>query len=1818
MSSKGVMAKNDIILASTEKVPDPRPIYVRLLNAGGKTTKIYAFVGNETTQINVPDLTTDTMETSLVSCAEYIHWDDSIVQIRNKIIRHINASEDRDLLPHDTYLFTCVRENIDTLAIYQSITRQRDSIDIPISRDQMYQLLLNMCMEVSEDSLRLSYTYEEMLSYTTTVDGKIVYPFSNNEFILSVPLGRELIDRNHKKPVRDFTFAANPYKRVQRTESGAYIWRDRGVNTLLMSYKTLVNDTLYLCLSDTPLSPPSTMQSYYPDAPPSAALRGYSPLENSIDFLYELSFSGALGVPTTATIQELSVTIKSPYNIILPLDTVFGYLHATTQIPFVQYNPGRTHESIIRLRSIYKTFQGESIPTIEPILLEKIIEDLSKKYDTITMYLPPVNDSEIPVAMYVILGKNADIQFKISATDKRKWIPSASVEDFITKICNPVLDVLNDSVQQLGFSFSEVQKPLPTSVIVSDIKYTVSYEPVVHSNTIDTGKFANVFNNLFVRKQYEVTNIIRSDDIYYYSRGGGDNTRQALLEYHLYQCNELGISTADLQKKYRVDMDKVNPRKMLIRPVTLSVKREQRGEFSWTVTNISSLMMLDTIQLYLTGLHKCLRGEIGETNEIYKKYFPVLNATQLYWTIDARDEPVNIMVDEDIEAEDIDDDDDEDIDVVVEDDVYEEEEENPFPLMGDEDEDEEDEYGMEYYKGGDYKGGDYKGGNRAKIMAENEAKNREAYHALESNFPSKKGVQMKNANGYFNIRRKRLDYDLFYNSDDSGRFITKCQASMERQPLPLTDEEYEQNKESFKDEMHLQYGTKNMHYVCPPHYCLPKNMPMTDEDVDAGKCMGLKNPDTGEIMPDKTFSDNFLPRDAFVHSFKQRAEKKGLYPAIIWDDDVDPGHKDPKNSGVCCFTMNRAKNKGAKSKNAEIQPAKTVKRVAEPAVAAQSKYGPNKDLSKMNTGDFAQLVPNVQLFMQMNVLDVIEDDNIFNVAVKPQLFRFRVENGSFLGCIADIVSYMKISAQKQKNVPPTPPLSQFVKELTDKITLDDFIKYQNGSLVAQFRPKQLYEVDVNEYRDTEFYKSFQKKDGSIDDTHVDFLEETVISFIDFKKYLNDNPQMEHTFLWDIAVKNPLYPENKSINIIILDVNHDSITNKVDIICPTSSHHDAFRPELLTLILLKMGENQYEPIYQMEKVAKSEPKFVKLFDQHTSNRHIRRLLWIVSKISKNMCRPVESSTFRRNIPALDIYTKLRKTTNFNTIIGQIQNYQQQIIGLLIRTLVVGDGEEGQINTLPIFVPCYPSPIIHTTTVPVIRMDADITENRPMWSDYKTTFDTLSQIAKDTGIPCKPKIINVQRDNVGDFVVGILTETNQFVKVSPPLPETDLGEVPDDVMVKYEELDSENPRLADYMATDIALSTAASKKDVERLSLIQEKIIDRDYFALFRKLVRDKFNVSLDKRSEVKQIISDKSNITYPEKLRKIRGILEKLCENTISFQETADDIWKLCATNPSDVKCKVMLVNGKIVVPTRKGEIMKTQERYYMRIADELLRYGHMRQVMLLPQTRLVPREEDVRFIAGAEEMVTNAAELKSQTEARIDFYKKTGSTIGNMNQVDVGHALPIGVQNPADKFVPSVSLAQQQKIVLDKELVKATDTKSRVKELIAGCEPLEFSYKDSIIGNNETSYWKQKFPADTFEITTTGHKNNILTLILYDKSGRVIDMSNIKDNLREVTTKEMTEKYPIKPPKQYDNLTELDLFVFAQTYHIPICIFTSIGFQNTTGIPRDTLVCLYRGEEEEQKYYFLRTLSDNRGARYLNLLYPPQNIPAGVEVQYIE
>ena len=100
-----------------------------------------------------------------------------------------------------------------------------------------------------------------------------------------------------------------------------------------------------------------------------------------------------------------------------------------------------------------------------------------------------------------------------------------------------------------------------------------------------------------------------------------------------------------------------------------------------------------------------------------------------------------------------------------------------------------------------------------------------------------------------------------------------------------------------------------------------------------------------------------------------------------------------------------------------------------------------------------------------------------------------------------------------------------------------------------------------------------------------------------------------------------------------------------------------------------------------------------------------------------------------------------------ILHQVSNYQGKIIGFLTKH---------DDSDITIFVPCLPSN--HLADIPIKYMDEDI------WTDYNTTLSTLRKIkmASNNRILCNPRI-KILEDGL---IVGIITETNQFIQVSPP--------------------------------------------------------------------------------------------------------------------------------------------------------------------------------------------------------------------------------------------------------------------------------------------------------------------------------------------------------------------------------------------------------------------------------------------------------------------
>ena len=126
------------------------------------------------------------------------------------------------------------------------------------------------------------------------------------------------------------------------------------------------------------------------------------------------------------------------------------------------------------------------------------------------------------------------------------------------------------------------------------------------------------------------------------------------------------------------------------------------------------------------------------------------------------------------------------------------------------------------------------------------------------------------------------------------------------------------------------------------------------------------------------------------------------------------------------------------------------------------------------------------------------------------------------------------------------------------------------------------EVDIEKYTDTYIYKSSSLTNAN----QAKFLNNAIKAYENFIDFLLSNSDIiDYTYLWDIiCTPNPqLFPEG--INLVILEMPQNDLTDNVNVICPTNHYStEFFNINKKTLILIKNDE-YYEPIYLFEDKKK---------------------------------------------------------------------------------------------------------------------------------------------------------------------------------------------------------------------------------------------------------------------------------------------------------------------------------------------------------------------------------------------------------------------------------------------------------------------------------------------------------------------------------------------------------------------------------------------------------------------------------------------------------
>ena len=758
------------------------------------------------------------------------------------------------------------------------------------------------------------------------------------------------------------------------------------------------------------------------------------------------------------------------------------------------------------------------------------------------------------------------------------------------------------------------------------------------------------------------------------------------------------------------------------------------------------------------------------------------------------------------------------------------------------------------------------------------------------------GISLSHPNP-FQSKMENLDPTLF----SGTTYSRKCLHSDRRQPVILTDKEKQkidkENPGSYENA--IKYGSDPNHqfwYICPRYWSLKHNTSLTEDQV---KKILETNPNA--IIPN---SAKVVPKNSYIFEFTKGNYVK-QYPGLIKNNKSNP-------NGIqlpCCYT--------------------TPQKIPETENETQNKDN-NLQMKSFNNyiihstsripkGRLGVLPDEVHVFFK-NKKCVIPDTNLLKLNT-PCLLRYGVEtsiNKSFIACFSDIYAY----EHELKNVPT---ITEMLKIIINSISLDLFIQYHNGSLVSIFRPDEInYNIDKSKYK-SDFILLFDE-DSTKDE--LNFLSETIASYDNFLNFLkNENSHIDHTFLWDVITQPNLKLIKTGLNLVILQIPKQN--DAIEILCPTSAYDDKlFNIEKRTLVLLKHSD-YYEPIYLFTN-KDGRYHTTKLLPKTISNPNIKNILKIIEKTTNQYCKPKPSLPnlykFKRNYSATEIINIIKPLEYI--IHSQVINYQTKTIGLVISYK----------TNQKFYIPCSPSKIID-------EYEIEFTEDEDKWNNYNDTIENLKKLhdISNSQIKCLPK--NKIIDN--NKIIGILTETNQYIKINPSI-EYD--------KTKISEL---NPIFSnDYLEADKKINTVPFE-DSERIRVIKNIKMESQFYAAFRSTIRILFSYyeNIQVKQDILEILEN-TKFKYKEKLAKIEGLLKKLISSAIVFQEIDPKFLSVlqeissCNFECDKKKYCIMKEDGECQLIIPKYNLimgMENEQLYYGRISDEILRFQRVRNFMLEPK-----------------------------------------------------------------------------------------------------------------------------------------------------------------------------------------------------------------------------------------------------------------------------
>ena len=610
-------------------------------------------------------------------------------------------------------------------------------------------------------------------------------------------------------------------------------------------------------------------------------------------------------------------------------------------------------------------------------------------------------------------------------------------------------------------------------------------------------------------------------------------------------------------------------------------------------------------------------------------------------------------------------------------------------------------------------------------------------------------------------------------------------------------------------------------------------------------------------------------------------------------------------------------------------------------------------------------------FLNYNHLKCMNQKNPENKSVASDikldsycLLRYGIDTDktSFLSALSIVYDvYKRYNTEIIENISPNSIISEnlsvlrknMLTKIKKSLTLDIFIKLHNGALIDIFYKPLIKKINKNV---AAIYKNEKIFNLALNtgETGKDYLRYIISSYMNFLKYLKEEKIMiTYEYLWDILCspkKDGGLLFKDGINLIILkNANDSAVQDRIELICPKNIYSNNIFVSSRPTIILYTKNNVYELLTYQNYKSKKKVSMGIFFNESIIKQYIPELeitIKYIAKMINKKCGSKESIPdryhYRENHYLHDIIEILDRI-GVHDIENQYINYNSQVIGI---TVLIEIFEK----KYPFFIPVRPSRIIDDINIKFV--------NEYTGLDYELTREIMSNMVKESNGALYLRISGVVKD--GEMIVGIITNTNQFIPVNPTLFDNML--LDENVIVINADEENKN----EYNIDQEMLME--EKIDSERDIAIQKIKLETKFYNAFRNTLKILMGYSKNKNEKDKLLSMIEKNTDYITQFKEISELLTSFMEPYIEYIDiNSKNINKLkristCIKNNPDT-CKkiegetncVFSVGEECKLGIPANNLMNGKNNfniYFSRLTDELIRFSKVKEYILLYNTYL--------------------------------------------------------------------------------------------------------------------------------------------------------------------------------------------------------------------------------------------------------------------------